>query len=55
MSSQMQSVDEFQDENAVVKAPISSKKSKSLENMNKILNKSKKNMTEKAIIELYKR
>ena len=34
---------------------MSSKKSKSLENMNKNLSKTKKNITEKAIIELYKK
>jgi hypothetical protein len=34
---------------------MSSKKSKSLENINKVMNKTRKNITEKAIIELYKK
>lgn len=52
-SSQIQNVDE--EETVEIKKPMSSKKSKSLENMNKNLCKTKKNITEKAIIELYKK
>jgi hypothetical protein len=39
----------------VVKRPMSSKKSKSLENVNKILKKRKLSLSNKGIIDIYKR
>ncbi|CDW90074.1 UNKNOWN [Stylonychia lemnae] len=50
--------DEFQvaeEDSVVIKRPMSSKKSKSLENVNKLVKNRKASVTSKAIIELYKK